>query len=300
MRKSVFSSAVAAMGLGLMLASAPAAAAVTWYSPVTNFEDDNIDRFIDNDGDGSLSVGDRLISVFQFNSTSGNFAGQGPSAIGPGHELTGVSDITILTRTANGATIAGLPSFDFTFGATAGGYITGGAGSVANVAGAMAVFWLDDTPDLNVINAACGTLATCLAQASDGLPDPWLAVGVAGDADAYWVASGAALIPGLAALPGTTKVATVNFNLNVLENNTGLNFGPQPCVGLSANCGTGDGQTVLNGSADILGGLGLANGWGARSDTDISLAPIPEPGSLALMAVALLAAGVASRKRSIN
>jgi hypothetical protein len=300
MRKSVINSAVAAMGLGLMLASAPAAAAVTWYNPITAFEDDNIDTFIDNDKNGSLSVGDRLVSIFKFNSTSGIFAGQGPSAIGPSHELTGVSDITITGAVLNGSTIAGLPSYDFTFGASAGGYITGGAGSVANIAGAMAVFWLDDSPNLTVINGACGTLASCLGAASDGLPNPWLAVGTQGDDDAYWVASGAANIAGLAGLPSTSKVADVNFNLNILENNTGQNFALQDCVPIGANCGDGDGKVLLIGSADILGGQGLVNGWGARSDTDFQLARVPEPGSLALLAMGLLAAGVASRKRPVK
>lgn len=302
MKKSVVSTAVAALGLGFALASLPATAAITWYNPITSFEDDNIDRFIDNDGDGELSIGDRLVSVFEFGSTSGVFAGQGPSPIGPA-ELTGVSDITVTGRVATGNFIAGLPEYRFTFGATANGLITGGADSVANIAGAMAVLWLDDTPDLNVINAACGTLANCLAQASDGLPNPWLAVGLGSDPDAFWTGVGAASITGISGLAANSKVATINFQLDMLVNNTGQTFGPQPCSALDAAnpansvCGTGDGQVLLIGSGDILGGFGLANGWHARSDTDAQVAPVPEPGTLALLAGALLAGGVASRKR---
>jgi hypothetical protein len=270
-------------------------AAITFYSPISAFEDDNLDTFIDVDGDTLLSVGDRFVTVFEFNNSQGINAGQGPTPIGPGQELTGVSDITVVSKAATGNP----GEFAFAFAPSAAGLVTGGAGSVANIAGAMAVLWLDNSPDLNVINAACGSLATCLPLASDGLPNPYLAFGMTGDADAYWTAVGndnPAVVQGL---PSTTKVATINFDLELLVNNTGIAFLQQPCVPLPGTpCGTGDGLIDLVGSGDILGGQGgpAGNGWFARSDTDVQLA-VPEPGSLALLGLSLAIAGATVLRR---
>lgn len=288
MKKSTIGSAMAALGLGLMLASAPASAQINWFSPITTFEDDNLDWVIKgpNGPAGTLNVGDRLVSVLEFNSYAGIFAGQGPTAFAPGQELTGVSDITVLSKVATG-----VGTFTYTFGATVGGFLS---------AGSMVTIWLDNSPDLDVINGACGTQAQCIAAASDGLPDPYMSFGVVGDADAFWTATGSDNLTGIAGAPATTKVATVNFGLNILTNNSGQTFGVQDCT-LIPFCGAGDGMVNLIGSADILGGQGLTNGAFGRSDTDAQLLiAVPEPGSLALMAVALLAAGVASRKRMIK
>jgi hypothetical protein len=288
--------ALAAFGLGLALVSAPVSAAVTFYSPITAFQDDDLDQFIDNDGDGLISVGDRLTTVFEFADTQGIFSGQGPSAIGPGDELTGVSDITVAAKIATPT--PGV--FDFVFAPTAGGLLTGGAGSVANIAGAMAVVWLDSSPDLNVINATCGTPAACQALASDGLPNPWLAVGITGaDADAYWVSTGQDNPAVVAGLPASTKVAAINFNLEILVDNTGAGLQQLACAPLPGTpCGTGDGLVGVVGSGDILGGQGspAANGWFARSDVDVQVA-VPEPGSLALLGLSLAIAGATVLRR---
>jgi hypothetical protein len=285
--------ALTALGLGLAVVSAPVSAGITFYSPITAFEDDDLDMHIDNDSDGLLSVGDRIVSVIEFNNSQGINAGQGPTAILP-DELTGVIDITVMTKVASGG-----GGFDFTFAPTVGGLVTGGAGSVANIAGAMAVLWLDSTPDLNVINAGCGTLATCLPLASDGLPNPYAAFGILADADAYWRADEAGDNPALiATLPASTKVGAFNFNLELLVNNSGVTVLPQTCVPLDPACGTGDFLVDLIGSGDLLGGQGgpATNGWFARSDTDAQIA-VPEPGSLALLGLSLAMAGATVMRR---
>src|SRR5690606_20459106 len=123
------------------------ASALTFFSPVTSFEDDDLDAVIDVDGNGEISVGDRLVSVIKWTRTSGIFAGQGPVDIGPAEELTGLADITVSAIVGNQIFFA--PS--------------GAAGLLAAFApGTMVATWLDGTPDLDVINSNCGNQASCI------------------------------------------------------------------------------------------------------------------------------------------
>lgn len=51
--------------VGVAFSASSAFAAVTWYPPVTTFEDDNMEWFIDRDANGVVSVGDTLVSVLE-------------------------------------------------------------------------------------------------------------------------------------------------------------------------------------------------------------------------------------------
>jgi hypothetical protein len=287
-----------AMGLAAAMLASSASAGINWGSPITLFEDDDLDFLIEANGetDGILSEGDVLVAILELNTANG-------SIIGP-QELTGLAVIEVLGF----ADLDGQGGAnDIIFGPASLGFnaitglnvVGGGAGE-----GAIVSFWLDPTPDL-VIDAGainngtetCQDMMTCIAQASDG--NAWLTAGFAEAAD-FWVALNANTNTNFVfASPSVFEFGAVNTGLSILDNQTGQNLALDSFV-CAPICG-GDGSVDLIAGGSVKGGAnGGANGgeWIATSDFDMQLAvEMPAPGTLALLGLGLLGLGSARRRK---
>jgi len=290
--KSILSAAA------LVTIAASAAHAVPLFPGLTLLEDDNREYLIKGANNtvpalaGTLQVGDRLRGVIEFGKIEQIFGGGSVNPIVP--ELTGIFDTEVKFIQ---------PILDLGGNPTGLGNIVWGPTSsfMGNgVAGtAMVALYTGGTNlDLN----SCASIATCETAASDG--SLWAVAGF-GDADDQWISANSVLDFGaVSGIGASTKVAAVNYALSILVNNTGYTFnevkldcfplGPFNCAGPGK-----DKLTDLVGSGDVLGGEGLTNGFGARSDIDVKVNVVPEPGSLALLSLALAGLGFVTRRRSV-
>lgn len=270
--------------------AAAGAQAFVLFPGITQMEDDNREYLVKGVGNtqvGIIEVGDSLRGVIKFQALNQlNAPFQSDSS--PSPELTGIFQ----TRIAAIVDLDGIGgSNDIIMAPSASFTSVYGAGSV------VALYTGGTTLDIN----SCPSIATCEANATTaGGGSAWMTFGFSGDADDQWTALNANLNFGLVSTLGaSTKVAAVNYALSILSNNSGYQFMEQSldCAPLGPFACSGDGKTDLVGSGDVLGGANLTNGYGARSDVDAQLNVVPEPGTVALVGLAMLGLGFGARRR---
>lgn len=248
------------------------------------FSDNSAERMISADGNATLDIGDSLRGIFSIGDiTSGGGAPVQIGGVTAFNELTGLFQVKVVTKVATAT--AGL--FNYTFGFDS---------AFGQGAGVFAV--LRDDPGRNFRRENCliNTFAGCEATAIDG--PVWATLGMG--ANTFWSAFNANDTPGQGAiLPLGTPLGTFGLGLDFITNNTMFNWQKVRCVGptgavLVDVCGQGGILATGSAGGDSITPFEIFN------NVDFTANRIPEPGSMALVGLALLGLSLAGRGKKAS
>jgi len=274
--------AAAVLALGVAGGAMALPSVTTAFTPgVQNtLSDDFTEIFVDNNGDGLLSVGDWLLTSLAMTSYA-------PSAVAANsvNELSVFAAIEIKSASAVPnivcsagfvETVVGDGCGAFTFGA-----VTGGIGAVlasfgvvpalATTADTVAVFFEDGTPDFSVSSFVSGLDGT--ARMVVDL--------VAGNGD-YWSATG--------------PLKASDFALNTVGNGIG-SFSIDGTISAQSFAGWNLGPDITGRGTLSRAPDYAATPLGGDASFFLNMNRVPEPASLGLVGVALLGMGAAARRR---
>jgi hypothetical protein len=314
--KATLLAAAAALALGVGSAHAgPATDFILSKMPAGSvlFEDDSAESIVSlTAGDTILDEGDVLRGILRIQKVAGTALAIAPAA---GVELTGVFEAKVTKKTTIPNPNPVLPPVGhfFEFGPT--GTLGTSLGFGTYDPGAMIFLFADNTPDFAIGGATCTTTGAgndCEANAING--ELFAVAGFTGDKDEFWRTQllGFDDISVLTNANEATALGQFGFNIGLLF--AAFDYSQFACdpsynafwQGTGNRCGAafgGDGKVDVVGSGSLLGTKDT-NGnsitpYQGTDDTDFTVNRVPEPTTLSLLGLALLGAGVASRRRKV-
>lgn len=273
--------AAAAAILGLSGVASAASVINTLFPGFQQLSDNSAEYLIKADGSDStiISVGDRLAGIFTIETVeqmgSTRFLGGGSG----NNELTGIFDATVVA--ING----GPGNFQFVFAPSPAFEGIWGAGAV------LAMFDDPSNDYQRVAGNGLNTIAQLTATATNGTH---VITGAMDTASTFWVATSFTNdIAVVGSIPAPGNGGLFNVGLNFSFTAPGYDFIQVPCFNpLTVSVV----QVDTCGSGSLLGVGGVTTPFQSFNNIDFTVNRIPEPGSIALMAGALIGAGVVSRR----
>ncbi|WP_448212675.1 PEP-CTERM sorting domain-containing protein [Colwellia sp. MEBiC06753] len=296
-RKLLTGTALLMLGGFANLANAASVSSIMSATGDFLLEDDSGEYHIDVDGDGVLSVGDKLRGIIEWPKlTSG----------GDEYLLDGIANehlSAIFETEVTGKFSAGIPGlFNFTFGPSASFAVDFGFN-----AGTMVAMFTDSVDNVNIKGASCDEAAeilpdgACEASVLDGTLAAEL--GFTGlDGDEGWLAFSSPDDTSAGASFGeASALGSFNYNLSLIASHTLGEFNKVNANFLAAGgIGAVDGKIDFTGSGTLLGILNSeeqrVTAYDFTDDADIQGNKVPEPSTIALFGLTLL--GLARIKRS--